>query len=277
MPRAAWLLAGLIPQDAPASAAQTSSARRVPAMKLPASPTRSHYERGATKRRILEAAERLFLKHGFEATSMRAITTLARVNLAAVNYHFGSKEALFTQILTRRLDPMMNDRHRLLVHLRNLPADTPLLVERLIAAMFLPALALARDPERGGEDFLKFLGRAFADPSPFVQRLLAERYSGINELFKEAFSRALPEQPPEQLAMRLHFILDAVAATLASEDARRLMSALAARSPGGAEDDVAFLAHFAPFLAAALRASGGSTEQRAAIQDVHQVLLTQPI
>ncbi|MCA3844458.1 MAG: helix-turn-helix transcriptional regulator, partial [Burkholderia sp.] len=49
---------------------------------------------GGTKARILDAAEDLFIEHGFEAMSMRQITSRAAVNLAAVNYHFGSKEAL---------------------------------------------------------------------------------------------------------------------------------------------------------------------------------------
>ena len=55
-----------------------------------------------TKSRILDAAEELFMEHGFEATSLRLITTAANVNLAAVNYHFGSKEELFQAVLTRR-------------------------------------------------------------------------------------------------------------------------------------------------------------------------------
>ena len=64
----------------------------------------------ATKQRILDAAESLFMEHGFEATSLRSITAAAGVNLAAVNYHFGSKEELFQAVLTRRLDPMNHAR-----------------------------------------------------------------------------------------------------------------------------------------------------------------------
>src|SRR5947208_16884641 len=64
----------------------------------------------ATKERILDSAESLFMEHGFEATSLRSITAAAAVNLAAVNYHFGSKEELFQAVLTRRLDPMNHAR-----------------------------------------------------------------------------------------------------------------------------------------------------------------------
>ena len=57
----------------------------------------------ATKTRILDAAEKLFAEQGFEATSLRDITTHARVNLASVNYHFRSKEELVRAVLARRL------------------------------------------------------------------------------------------------------------------------------------------------------------------------------
>ena len=59
-----------------------------------------------TRTRILDAAEELFMQHGFEGTSMRLLTTKAGVNLAAVNYHFGSKDALIEAVFRRRLDPM---------------------------------------------------------------------------------------------------------------------------------------------------------------------------
>src|SRR5215468_2668082 len=99
----------------------------------------------ATKARILDAAEVLFMEHGFEATSLRAITAAAGVNLAAVNYHFGSKEELFQAVLTRRLDPMNQERVDLLTRLENEVAPRPLPCERILNAMFMPALKLARD------------------------------------------------------------------------------------------------------------------------------------
>ena len=75
----------------------------------------------ATKAKILDAAEALFMEHGFEATSLRSITAAAGVNLAAVNYHFGSKEELFQAVLTRRLDPMNRERLDLLTALGQFP------------------------------------------------------------------------------------------------------------------------------------------------------------
>ena len=78
-----------------------------------------------TKTRILDAAESLFMEHGFEATSLRQLTTAAGVNLAAVNYHFGTKEELFQAVLTRRLDPMNQERIDLLDELEREAGGQP--------------------------------------------------------------------------------------------------------------------------------------------------------
>jgi AcrR family transcriptional regulator len=224
--------------------------------------------RAATKTRILAATEKLFIVHGFDATSLRAITTEAGVNLAAVNYHFGSKEELFAIVLTNRLDALNLERVRLLDALEAKGIDAALRVEQLIATMFLPALQLARNPERGGSDFLKFLGRAYADPSPFVSGLLSERYAAQDSRFVQAFAKALPELHAHDLSMRLHFMLDAISSTLASEDARKLMAGLAATSADAVEEDVAVLTHLAPFLAGSLRAKVNQPGQQAAIRAV---------
>jgi AcrR family transcriptional regulator len=103
-----------------------------------------------TKTRILDAGERLFVEHGFEATSLRSLTTAAGVNLAAVHYHFGSKEELFQAVLTRRLDPMNQERIDLLARVERESVGRPLSCEKILFAMLIPALRLARDEKRGG-------------------------------------------------------------------------------------------------------------------------------
>src|SRR5438477_10086046 len=103
----------------------------------------------ATKERILDAAESLFMEHGFEATTLRSITAAAAVNLAAVNYHFGSKEELFQAVLTRRLDPMNAERMALLDQYERDQEGEELSCEKILAAMFIPALRLSRDTKRG--------------------------------------------------------------------------------------------------------------------------------
>ena len=205
----------------------------------------------ATKDRILDAAEELFMEHGFEATSLRSITAAATVNLAAVNYHFGSKDELFEAVLTRRLDPMNQRRVALLDRFeRESPSDS-LSCERIIVALFAPALELARDPRLGGKNFLRLLGRAYADPAPFIRRFLSEQYAPMIARFKLAFGRALPQLPKKELSWRLHFIMGALSYTLAGTDALKLIAEL---SPKETTNDEVLLRRLAPFLLAGLKA-----------------------
>ncbi|HKW79982.1 MAG TPA: TetR/AcrR family transcriptional regulator [Casimicrobiaceae bacterium] len=223
---------------------QAQAAARIP---VPA-PSRAG---ASTKHRILDAAEALFMEHGFEATSLRQITALAEVNLAAVSYHFGSKEDLFEAVLSRRLDPMNRERLELLTRLERAAAPEALSCERILTAMFIPALKLARDRQRGGQNFLRLLGRAYADPSPFIRRFLAEQYATMIARFKAAFARALPELPRKELSWRLHFVMGALSYTLAGTDALKMIAAL---SPRQTHDDEILLQRLAPFLVAGLKA-----------------------
>jgi AcrR family transcriptional regulator len=203
----------------------------------------------ATKSRILDVAETLFMEHGFEATSMRAITAAADVNLASVNYHFGSKEELFQAVLTRRLDPMNQQRLELLTRLEAKAAPAPLSCDRILVALFVPALRLARDPARGGKNFLRLLGRAYADPAPFIRQFLSEQYAVVIARFKTAFGRALPHLPRRELSWRLHFIMGALSYTLAGTDALKLIAEL---NPRDTTNDELLLRRLAPFLLAGL-------------------------
>jgi AcrR family transcriptional regulator len=215
---------------------------------IPLSTTRGAAE---TKNRLLDTAEALFMEQGFEGTSLRAITAAADANLAAVNYHFGSKEALFEAVLTRRLDPMNQERVDLLTALEHASAPNPVPCEQILSAMFVPALHLARDPERGGADFLRLLGRAYADPAPFIRQFLSDQYAVMIARFKAAFGRALPDLPKRELSWRLHFIMGALSYTLAGTDVLKLIEELAPDEPA---NDERLLQRLAPFLLAGLTA-----------------------
>jgi AcrR family transcriptional regulator len=211
-------------------------------------------EVGDTKRRILDAAEELFMEHGFEATSLRLITTAAGVNLAAANYHFGSKEELFQAVFTRRLDPMNRDRMALLAAYETAAGTQPLTCEKIISAMFIPALKLARDHEQGGKNFLRLLGRAYADPAPFIREFLSSQYAEMVGRFRAAFALALPHLPREEVSWRLHFVMGALSYTLAGSDGLKLIAQI---HPEDADNDELLLKRLAPFLAAGLRAPVG--------------------
>jgi AcrR family transcriptional regulator len=214
-----------------------------------------------TKSRILDAAEALFMEHGFEATSLRQLTGTAGVNLAAVNYHFGSKEDLFQAVLTRRLDPMNLERIELLDRFEAEARGQPLTCEKILQAMLYPALRLARDEARGGKNFLRLLGRAYADPAPFIRQFLSDQYAQMIVRFKAAFIKALPHLPVQELTWRLHFVMGALSYTVAGTDALKLITHLSHEESSGLDHDIIVLEKLAPFLAAGLKAPLGDTRR----------------
>lgn len=113
----------------------------------------------STKDRILGAAEELFAQHGFAGTSLRQVTSQADVNIAAVNYHFGSKENLVNEVFRRRMDEMTGSRLAQLERARN---EHPGQLRPVLAAFVEPALALAQDRQNGGA-FVRVIARAYAE------------------------------------------------------------------------------------------------------------------
>jgi AcrR family transcriptional regulator len=205
---------------------------------------------GDTKARILDAAEDLFIEFGFEAMSLRQITSRAEVNLAAVNYHFGSKEALIHAMLSRRLDRLNVERLKLLARFDAL-LGPKLTCEHVLGAMFIPALRLSREPQVGGRAFLRLLGRAYTDPSSFIRDFLNGHYATVSERFFDAFQRALPHLPREELGWRLHFAIGALSGVLAGTDTNKLIAEF---SKGRSMDDLQLIARLASLMVAALKA-----------------------
>jgi AcrR family transcriptional regulator len=204
---------------------------------------------GDTRSRILDAAEALFVEHGFEATSMRMITADAGVNLAAVNYHFGSKEALIQEVFRRRLTWLNRERLRVLDEYEKAARGAALKPSQIVDAFFGTALKLAADEKHGGQLFMRLLGRTYTDPAQFVRTFLAEEYADVVDRFSAALFRALPDVPREEILWRFHFMLGAMAYALAGTDALQIV----AGTPGD-EDASAVSRRLMAFLLGGLRA-----------------------
>jgi len=177
-----------------------------------------------TRERILDAAERLFMAHGYEGTSMRQITGEAGVNLAAVNYHFGSKESLMQEVFRRRLDWLNEERMRVLDELEGTAAGKPLKPSQIVDGFFGTLLRMADDEQRGGVTFLRLLGRTLTDPSEFIRTFMAHEYAAVVERYKEALFKALPDVPKAEIVWRFHFMLGATSYAFAGTDALRLVT-----------------------------------------------------
>lgn len=177
-----------------------------------------------TRERILDAAERLFMAHGYEGTSMRQITGEAGVNLAAVNYHFGSKESLMQEVFRRRLDWLNDERMRVLNEAEAAAGDKPLKPSLIVDGFFGTLLRMADDEVYGGKTFLRLLGRTLTDPSEFIRTFLAEEYADVVERYKVALFRALPDVPKAEIVWRFHFMLGATSYAIAGTDALRVVT-----------------------------------------------------
>ena len=174
--------------------------------------------------RILEAAEELFMQHGFEGTSMRLLTAKAEANLAAVNYHFGSKDALVEAVFRRRLDPMNTSRIAELDRLEKDAGGRALSPEAIIRAFVGASLRMIEDSKSGGRNFIRLLGRTYTDPQKHIRSLIGQLYAPAMERFKAAFERALPQMPRDELVWRIHFMFGTLAYTLAATDTVQLIA-----------------------------------------------------
>ena len=174
-----------------------------------------------TKDRILDAAERLFARDGIEATSLRAITTEAGVNLAAVNYHFQSKDALVWSVVARRMGPLNERRLALLDAYEAAAGDGPLPLEQVLDAFLRPVVEISRSHAR---EFAPMMGRMYTEPGEFMERVYKEHLRPVATRFIQAYQRALPGLPLVELLWRLHFSVGVMAHTLGAATLIRVMS-----------------------------------------------------
>src|SRR5690554_7101795 len=132
-----------------------------------------------TVERILDAAEQLFAEKGFAETSLRLITSKAGVNLAAVNYHFGSKKSLIQAVFTRFLNPFVTNLEQELDRQQQAGITDPSLEELL---EMLVRLVLAVKPRSGNDlsTFMRLLGLAFSQSQGHLRKYLGEVYGKVD-------------------------------------------------------------------------------------------------
>lgn len=165
----------------------------------------------STKERILDAAETLFAQYGFGGTSLRQVTSQADVNIAAVNYHFGSKENLVNEVFRRRMDEMSAQR---LARLKAVVQADPADLDGILAAFVEPPLAMAQD-RHGGGAFIRVIARAYAEKNDGLRRFLSEQYGHVLREFGRAIARCLPGLSKEELYWRLDFLAGALTYAMA--------------------------------------------------------------
>jgi len=161
-----------------------------------------------TKQRILDAAEHLFARDGYHATSLRGITTTAEANLAAVNYHFGSQEALLEAVIVRRLDPLNEIRRgqlEALLQKAELAGELPSCRE-VLRAFVEPTLRL-RQQGSEAEDFIALIGRTLAEPRGIAMSIFLRHMQPLLQRIFQALALSLPALTEQDLFWRMHFTM----------------------------------------------------------------------
>jgi AcrR family transcriptional regulator len=177
-----------------------------------------------TQERLLDAAEKLFAEGGINETSLRAITTEAGANIAAVNYHFGSKEELVKAVFSRRLGPINQQRLELLATVQQRAAPQLPQIEEIIVAFLAPTVRIRANPAYSGTHFMRLMGRLFFESS-HLKKIINEQYEEVQQQFFGAFQRVLPNLSATDFFWRFHFMVGVMAHTAAAGELLELISA----------------------------------------------------
>lgn len=166
-----------------------------------------------TKERIIRTAEVLFARDGYAGTSLRNITDEADVNVAAVNYHFGSKENLLIEILDRIVIPINDDRLRLL---GQIDQDENPDLEQVLTAFLLPDLKSIHELRERDPALTRFVSRMYTEGSELMGQIMGRQFAEVQRRFYQALGRALPHLTADDIAWRLHCVVGIVIYLFAS-------------------------------------------------------------
>ncbi len=206
-----------------------------------------------TAERILEAAEGLFAAQGIRGTSLKEITELAEVNIAAVNYHFRSKDALVRAVYERCFQPLNEERLRLLDEAEAAAGPGAALdLETVLRALFEPMVRAWQK----NRHFILLVGRLQSEPDPQLSHFVQGLYGGLIHRFLVAARRAAPEVEEGQLFFWVHFLFGGVVYTLLNSQDMEQMHA----GQNLLQSPQAFLRELIDFGAAGVRSRAKSGE-----------------
>ncbi len=162
-----------------------------------------------TRERLLAAAQRLFAQGGEDATSLRAITREAGANVAAVNYHFGSRDGLIRLVLESYIEPI-NAQRLAMFDAAVAEYGDPVPVGVLLTAFVRPDLDVLADLRARSPQIARFIGRAYTQPSVSVAGFMHEQFGPVAERLIPLLQQALPTVPSHELKIRLGLVISII-------------------------------------------------------------------
>ena len=170
----------------------------------------------STKEKILNAAEVLFAEQGFSETSMRLITSVAQVNLAAVNYHFGSKKDLIQAVIDRYFIRFSGKVH---IAFSDLEEHEVVDMNEILEALLIPVIELDETNTDSAANFMRLLGRAYTESQGHLKVFLSEKYGYLLSQFTRLVHKANPDLDNNEVFWRLHFMLGTMVFAMAGHQA----------------------------------------------------------
>lgn len=195
--------------------------------------------------RIIDAAERLFIRDGVDATSLRAVTREAGVNVAAIHYYFGSRDELLRAVLNRVVNQVNHQRLHLLDAALAESRGRPLPVVDILRIFLMPDLEVIESLKDRGVEIAHFVARCYAAPSPIVKQLIDEQFAEISSRFIGELSRSLPRVDRDELSFRFLCIVGVIV---------RLLGAATPRGTPGDRDPSETLERLVAFVGPGLSA-----------------------
>jgi len=205
--------------------------------------------KGVRKLRILDAAEELFSQHGFDGVTLRQIATLANVDVALTNYHFGNKEQLITAVFQRRADILNKVRTEALSECLARSAPNPPTLEEVIDAYLRPLGKIQASADEGWKHYLSLVARVNNSPK-WGRRFMSKHFNSFVLQFIDALKTTLPEADEATLYWGYQYLSGALTLTFA--DTGRL-DTLSNGKTSSSDAEFGY-EHMAPFIAAGFRA-----------------------
>lgn len=163
-----------------------------------------------TKKRILQVAERLFLEKGIEGASLRTITTEAKTNISAINYHFGGKENLVQEVFKKYLYPLDHIREEILKEAYDKESKDALAIKDLVRAFLIPWFEFNKKHPKVMSIFLKIYGPQTGVTNSYFHKMVAETAKSAYSIFHEGVLKALPEM--DQIVLKKRMTMAAMTA-----------------------------------------------------------------
>ncbi|MFM2242575.1 MAG: hypothetical protein RLZ97_1430 [Verrucomicrobiota bacterium] len=224
--------------------------------------TMTKVESGAvTRQKLLEAAETLFSEMGFDRVTVRDVTDKAGANVAAVNYHFGSREGLVEKVIERHISPVNEERLARLDMLERKSGAKAVVLEEILEAFVRPFLTQLRRSELSEKLTFKLMGRMLGDQAGRMPATVEAQFNEVVHRFRRAFAKALPHLDEEELLWRTHFMAGGMIHAMAHADLLHRLTRGASGNPSTEQT----LSRFIRYAAAGLRHGSVPEEVRTAV------------